>query len=123
MAADAQVRAIGLRCRKLFVFRRVVAQVFVGRIREHSPIALHVAFNTAVVYIADAVEPMWICDWQRFQQHFMDKSKDRCIGANPQRKRDDGGKTEDGSIAQLPESITKVLEKDRHGDQQGIPGT
>src|ERR1700722_17461243 len=54
-------------------------------------------------------EPLRLIVGQRPQHDCIDHAEDRRIGADPQRKRDHGNSREAGILAQLPQSVAKIL--------------
>ena len=70
-------------------------------------VAGHVA---AAAFPAKAVQLLGMGDRERRQQHRMDQREDRRSGANPQCQRQDGGDGERRREAEVPESITRILQ-------------
>ena len=83
----------------------LVAEIGVVRIRMD--VAAH---RPAVICISapDHHDLIWVFEWKRAQKNGIDHAEDRAVGANAERKREDGDDGEDRRFDQHPESVFQV---------------
>src|SRR5947209_3130761 len=92
----------------------MVARLQIEGIREHRPVVLQIAFDAAVIFVADFVELTGICDWQVLQQHSVDEREDSRVSSDADGQREQRGKCESWRLAQLPQRVSNVLCQSLH---------
>ncbi|MDP7340395.1 MAG: hypothetical protein QGI10_04785 [Vicinamibacterales bacterium] len=61
--------------------------------------------------LPDGDQPVRLGERQRTEQHAVDETEDRRVGADPERQRQHDGRCEAGAPPQLPDAIAHVLPK------------
>ena len=123
----AAAHAIGVAPRlyrgQLLKLRRRLLQMQIKVIGIDIEVALvvHVAaLDAAVVLVADAIELFGIGDRQRLEQNALHQRKDRGVGPDAQRQRNDRCRCKSGRLAQLPHRIAEILPKPVHNPSSNL---
>ena len=95
--------------------RGVLLHLAVEGVGEEAPLVLRVAFDAAVVAVADAVEARGVGDREGLEHDRVDEGEDGRRGADAKGEGKHGGKGEDGGQAHLAQGVGKVLAKGLHG--------
>lgn len=103
----------GLKRGQLFEALGVVAKVLVELVRDNGEfVTLAVsAPDTAMGFLAEAIQLRGVRHWQRFEQNGIHQRENRCGRSDAQGQREGSGDGECRSLAQAPQRIARIVPK------------